>query len=392
MYTGFIRDISERRRREEESRRLADIVRSSRDSIHSMDLDGIITAWNRGAEKLYGFSAGEAIGRHVGDLMVPADRIHEVASMIDKVLREGSAAFVTQRRSKSGEFLDVSMRVFPILGVGDDLVGVSVSAHDVTERRRDEMARKADAERELWVGRIESALAREEFEFWAQPVLDARTRTLDHHELLIRLRRNGEIVSPGEFLPHAESSGLITEIDRWAISKGIGLARTSPVAINLSGRSLAAPGLSRLVADELSAHGSRPGDVTFEITETAAAENLDSARALVEQLGELGCNVSLDDFGTGYGTFSYLKFLPVNELKIDMSFTRDLTERDINRRVVQSIVTVAETFAMTTVAEGVEDEQTLDLLTELGVRLVQGYHLGRPAPWNEVEAFAGASP
>ena len=390
MFTGFIRDISERRRREEENHRLADIVRSSRDAIHSIDLDGVVTAWNHGAEELYGYTAEEAIGRRVGDLTVPADRLHEVASMIDKVLREGSAALVTERRSKTGEPLDVSMRVFPILGVDDDLVGVSVSAHDVTERRREEMARKADAERELWVERIKEALAREEFEFWAQPVIDPATGTANHHELLIRLRRNGEIVSPGEFLPHAESSGLITEIDRWAIAKGIGLARTSPVAINISGRSLAAPGLSTLVADELRAHGTRPEDVTFEITETAAAENLEDARALVEQLGELGCGVALDDFGTGYGTFSYLKFLPVSELKIDMSFIRDLTDRDINRRVVQSIVTVADTFHMKTVAEGVEDERTMDLLIELGVDLVQGYHLGRPSPWNEVAAFAAS--
>jgi EAL domain-containing protein (putative c-di-GMP-specific phosphodiesterase class I) len=123
-----------------------------------------------------------------------------------------------------------------------------------------------------------------------------------------------------------------------------------------------------------------PANVTFEITETAAVENLNAAGELVTRLRELGCGISLDDFGTGYGSFTYLKHLPVTELKIDMEFTRGLVDDPADRRVVRSMLAVARNFDIRTVAEGVEDEATAELLSELGVDLLQGYYIGRPAP------------
>jgi EAL domain-containing protein (putative c-di-GMP-specific phosphodiesterase class I) len=119
--------------------------------------------------------------------------------------------------------------------------------------------------------------------------------------------------------------------------------------------------------------------VIFEITETAAVENLDAAHELVEELISLGFGVALDDFGTGYGSFTYLKHLPVTELKIDIDFVRGLTQDPTDQRLVKSIISVARNFEMKTVAEGVEDQATLDLLHTLGVDFVQGYHIGYPA-------------
>jgi EAL domain-containing protein (putative c-di-GMP-specific phosphodiesterase class I) len=121
------------------------------------------------------------------------------------------------------------------------------------------------------------------------------------------------------------------------------------------------------------------GNVTFEITETAAVADIDAAKSLVNQLIALGCGVALDDFGTGYGSFTYLEHLPVTQLKIDMSFVRALSCKPGDQRLVRSIVAVARNFDMKTVAEGVENAQTANLLRTLGVDLVQGYYIGYPA-------------
>jgi len=116
----------------------------------------------------------------------------------------------------------------------------------------------------------------------------------------------------------------------------------------------------------------------FEITETTAARDLGKARELADRLTGLGCGFALDDFGTGYGSFTYLKHLPVSYLKIDMEFVRDLADDPADRQVVRAIVDVARNFDVRTIAEGVEAEETLELLRELGVDYAQGYHLGRP--------------
>ena len=118
----------------------------------------------------------------------------------------------------------------------------------------------------------------------------------------------------------------------------------------------------------------------FEITETALVSDDPAARAFVESLHALGCKIALDDFGTGYGGFTYVKQLPVDFLKIDIEFVRDVRTNSASRNVIQAIVSLATGFGLETVGEGVEDEESLDLLRELGVNYGQGFHIGRPAP------------
>ena len=231
---------------------------------------------------------------------------------------------------------------------------------------------------------VARALAEDELTLYGQPVVEAATGRVDHHELLMRMCLDGEIVPPGDFLPHVEDHDLITEVDRWAVRRGAELAKVRPVAINLSARSLSSP---ELLAEVKRAFGDTglAERVTFEITETAAAENLAAARELVQELTQLGCGVALDDFGTGYGSFTYLKHLPVTELKIDIEFVRGITTDPADRRVVESIIAIARSFGIRTVAEGVETAETLAVLKSLGVDLVQGYFLGRPAPLEGTE-------
>ena len=118
----------------------------------------------------------------------------------------------------------------------------------------------------------------------------------------------------------------------------------------------------------------------FEITETAAAAHLEAARAFADEITEIGCRLALDDFGVGFGSFTYLRSLPLSYIKIDLSFVRGLVGSRDDRRVVESIIGIARQFGLKTIAEGVEDAATLELLRELGADFVQGYHLGRPAP------------
>ena len=134
-----------------------------------------------------------------------------------------------------------------------------------------------------------------------------------------------------------------------------------------------------LVEDAI-AHGMTPADVSFEITETAAMTNLAAARAFAGTLAELGCTVALDDFGTGFGSFSYLKHIPVRYLKIDIEFVRELATDETDQQVVKAIVGIAHSLNKLTIAEGVEDAKTLDLLRAYEVDYAQGFHLGRPEP------------
>ena len=135
----------------------------------------------------------------------------------------------------------------------------------------------------------------------------------------------------------------------------------------------------KYVEEQLRDAGADPHNVVFEITETAAARDIAQATRLAEQLSELGCGFALDDFGTGYGSFTYLKHLPVDYLKIDIEFVRHLKPDSPDLQVVSAIIDVARKFGIQTVAEGVENEEALELLRELGADFAQGYHLGRPA-------------
>jgi len=366
--------------REEENRHLADIVRSSEDAIFSVDLEGRVTAWNQGAKNLYGYEPEEAVGFRLTDLTIPPERAKELGATFRRVTSGGWEEFETERITKSGERIQVASRIFPVRDAEGRVIGMSISTHDLTEVPETVEDRNLAETKLLWQSRIRSALEESSFTFWGQPVFDARTGEVDHTELLIRLELDGEVVSPGEFLPFAEDSELIEAIDQWVIREGIGIACRTPVAINLSGRSLSTPHIGKTISSCLEETGADPRNLRFEITETAAIENLDAARDLVVDLTSMGCSVSLDDFGTGYGSFMYVRHLPAVDLKIDSSFVMDLGTEEASRRVVRSIVAISETFGVATVAEGIEDKRTLELVRGMGIDYLQGYYLGRPEP------------
>ncbi len=374
-----VRDMSGREPTEQAHRQLATIIDSAEDAMATLSADGTVTSWNAAAERLYGWTAAEMLGDRMFPRLIPDERAHEPGEWLMAVSHGVTIERETTRLHKNGDQIWVYVRLLPVRDDAGEVTGAVWIARDVTDRHRLEEREVLDEEARRHGKEIARALAEDLFLFAAQPVVNLATSTLDHYELLIRMRGgDGELALPGSFLPQAERSGQIVEIDFWAIKHGIRLAARAPVAINLSAASIARGGLIEEVERRLARTGIDPGRVTFEITETAAAADIDRAAKLIERLGELGCGIALDDFGTGFGTFTYLNRLPVSELKIDREFVSQVRDSDTNQRVVRTMIAVAHNFGMRTVAEGIEDQGTLASLIEMGVDLGQGYLLGRP--------------
>jgi EAL domain-containing protein (putative c-di-GMP-specific phosphodiesterase class I) len=193
------------------------------------------------------------------------------------------------------------------------------------------------------------------------------------------LTSDGEVVDPDRFLPVAEKFGLISEIDEWVITHGFEIAANGMrVAINLSAPSMARLDILLHIERELARTGVPAGDITFELTETAVMQDLEEGRRFAEHLVALGCSFALDDFGTGYASLTYLRELPITYVKIDGRFVNKITENESDSSMVEAIVQMARTLGKTTIAEGIEDEETLVKLRGFGVDLGQGYHIGRP--------------
>jgi PAS domain S-box-containing protein len=356
------------------------------------DLERTVISWSKGAEELYGWPRAKALGRDLGELVVPDDDAvveHARRAIADGDPWDGSFFFVRPDGARRAAYS--RMRV---VAGGDGRAGVFVVVSvDVTER---EALINAELERLAWVTRIQAALAEDRFVLHAQPIIEIRTGEVVQRELLLRMRppadwEDQSLIAPAVFLPAAEQHGLIGEIDRWVIDRAAALAAAGfSVELNVSGPSVSDLRLPERVAEALAVSGADPRMLTFEITETTLVSDEEAARAFVERMHALGCRIALDDFGTGYGTFTYLKQLPIDYLKIDIEFVRDLADEPASRNVVEAIVSLARSFGLSTVAEGVEDDATLELLRRLGVDYAQGYHIGRPMPLQRGPARSGA--
>jgi len=264
----------------------------------------------------------------------------------------------------------------------DEVEGCVVVFDDISERKETEGRLQREADKLAWIARIQDALAEDRFVLHAQPIVDVGSGDVVQNELLLRLREpDGNIIGPGAYLHVAEDYGLIGDIDRWVVQQGIALAAEGrPVEINLSARSVGDQDILDHIEACLASSGADPSLIVFEITETAIVEDEDAALVFTERLHTIGCKLALDDFGTGYGGFTYLKQLPVDYLKIDIEFVRDLAVNPASRHVVEAVVGLARGFGLKTVAEGVEDAEAYELLREIGVDLAQGYHIARPGP------------
>jgi len=230
-----------------------------------------------------------------------------------------------------------------------------------------------------WGERIREAIERRRIVVYAQPIFDLRSHSVAREELLVRmLDENDDVIPPASFLPTAERLGLISEIDRLVLAKAIELAgRSRPIAVNISGASLSDHRLIEDVRAAISA-GLNPRWLDFEITETAAICNMDDARDFARTVTEMGCGLGLDDFGTGFSSLSYLRELPIQHLKLDLEFIRGLPSSPVNQRLVKAMVQFAKAFGQETVAEGIEDAETLAMVRAFEIDYAQGFHIGEP--------------
>src|ERR1700736_1943869 len=248
-----------------------------------------------------------------------------------------------------------------------------------------------------WVQRIRNGLDEQRFCLFAQEVraLNGQEPDHSHVELLLRLRdEDGKLVQPGSFMPAAERYGLMPLIDRWVVRNAFALlagrlsssepAQLSSCAINLSGATFGDDDFVDYVRRQFEIHRVPPETICFEVTETNAIANISKAKRFIQALQQLGCRFSLDDFGIGMSSFAYLKHLPVDYIKIDGSFVREMLNSDTDRAMVEMIVHIAKVMGKSTVAEFVESDEMLAALREIGVDYAQGYAIGKPLPFESV--------
>lgn len=248
----------------------------------------------------------------------------------------------------------------------------------------DDPYREAAERRAHWRGELEQALEEKRLVLHFQPIQHIASGDIGHYEALLRLRnRDGGLVPPGLFIDVAESTGLIRRIDRWVVEETVRSAASQPgikIALNLSSRSFDDDVAFETMQQALTKHGVAGHQLLLEITETAALANFSSAVRIMGKFKELGCSFSLDDFGVGYSSFQYLRELPVEFVKIDGSFIKGLTRNPDDVVFVRALNDAVRGFGKETVAEFVEDEDTLAILRDIGVDYAQGYLIGRPAP------------
>ncbi|MGB0847436.1 MAG: putative bifunctional diguanylate cyclase/phosphodiesterase [Thiolinea sp.] len=247
-----------------------------------------------------------------------------------------------------------------------------------------------------WIGKLRTAFETGQFRLHAQPIhpLEPREflKPFSHYEVLIRLFDvDGTPISPDEFIPAAEYYSMMPKLDRWVVKelltrlKEVDVNNELPVfAVNLSGQSLDDPKFLPFVLDAIRREGIPPRMLCFEITERVAINNLQLARKFIDTLKLLGCSFSLDDFGTGVSSFGYLKELPVDYLKIDGSFIKDIATDDVARAMVESVNQVGQLMSVKTIAEFVENEQIIKILRDIGIDFGQGYGISKPLPLSDI--------
>ena len=250
-----------------------------------------------------------------------------------------------------------------------------------------------------WVNGINRALYEKRFTLYAQPMVplsDEARQAPRHWEVLLRIiDEQGELVSPGAFIPAAERFHIMPSIDKWVvpsaltvIGEQLGSREDDSIhqmfGLNLSGSALSDDHALRFIKDSVTGSSIPPSCLCFEITETEVIQDLDKAIEFIKELKSIGCRFALDDFGSGSSNFSYLKSLPVDFIKIDGMFVRSIADDVLARTIVESINDIAHVIGVKTIAEFVENEEILNILKGIGIDYAQGYGIGKPVPLTEI--------
>ncbi|MGH1439598.1 MAG: putative bifunctional diguanylate cyclase/phosphodiesterase [Cellvibrionaceae bacterium] len=265
---------------------------------------------------------------------------------------------------------------------GRNQIYISEDLNEAVESRLSEMQ---------WVHRVRDAIKENKFELYFQLIKPTSDNPQFSLEALIRMiDDDGSLIMPFKFLPAAENYDAIFELDCWVINsvfKRVSKleekeSTLESVAINLSGNTLSNPNLENFISDCFEKYKIKPEKICFEVTETHMMMNIDSAKNILSKLRKHGCTISLDDFGAGMSSFAYLRDLPVDKIKIDGSFVKNMNDSMVDYTFVESIANVARAMRIKTVAEFVENERIVELLEDMNVDYLQGYHVGKPQAWD----------
>ena len=375
-----------------------------------------------------------AYGREAGDLLITqvADLLAEEAGTRDTVARIGAdkfgllltdasqedAALVAEKLRRKIARIELGPAEFQhMVSACIGVTSIDEKCHTVAETlTMVELANKAAKEKGVnrvqeyqetdlnlasrrgehkWVGQIFDAISKDRFVLFVQLIQPIKEQAgLPHYEVLVRMRgEDGEILPPNKFIPAAEHYRLMPDLDWWVVKHALDqLSELRQItgelegifSINLSGQSLTDERLQYQLFLALDDIGDMASKIVFEVTESAAIANMVEALDFMRKARSFGCKFSLDDFGSGLSSFAYLQSLPVDYLKIDGSFVRDMARNEVSRSMVSAINHVGQVMGLTTIAEFVEDAAIVDSLQRIGVDYAQGYHYGRPRPLREV--------
>ena len=407
-------------RREFENRLVAALheVRGNAEETHALlylDLDQF-----KVVNDTFGHTAGDALLRQLSEIIQTRIRSTDVLArlggdefgiLLERCSKERAVEVAEDIRcgieGYRFEWQDSFTTVRCSIGVvlvtsdnNDDVAGLMSSAdvacYSAKDMGRNQVHFYRDSDASLrheemkWVSKITSAVEEDRFELYFQPIIgigEKNGKGRKHYELLLRMRNEkGDIVGPDQFIPAAERYNLMSTLDRWVIhealsklaDRGDEVEARYTLAINLSGTSLSEDRFLEFVIDELKKAALPQGAICFEITETAAISNLSRVVHFMQALKKLGCMFSLDDFGSGLSSFTYLKNLPVDYLKIDGQFISNVAEDNVDESMVKAIHEVGNAMGIQTIAERVETKKVLDKLGALGVEFAQGYYIARP--------------
>ncbi|MBK7353098.1 MAG: EAL domain-containing protein [Nitrosomonas sp.] len=413
--------------REAFENRLTKILGAAReDNVHALlylDLDQF-----KVVNDTCGHSAGDELLRHITTLLQSQLRTRDTlarlggdefgiilehcskkdAIKIAQTLREAIQDYRFHWQDKSFT-IGVSIGLYPITRSGENLSNVLSAADNAcyaakeTGRNRvhvyqsdDDLLQKRTGEMQ-WLPRIQKAVIENRLCLFFQPILATdNDQTIEKHgEILLRLRdEQGNLIMPGAFLPPAERYDQMILIDRWVIEKAIAfikveLQHSTKViyAINLSAHAICSEDFLDFIVTQIKTHINHPASLCFEITENVALADPKHVKQFITTLKGLGCLFSLDDFGSGFSSFSYLKEIPIDFLKIDGRLIKDMTSDPIDLTMVQSIQNIGHVMGLKTIAEWVEDEATLQLLRDMNVDYAQGFWLARPQQLDETNQF-----
>ncbi|MDN5881849.1 MAG: EAL domain-containing protein [Nitrosospira sp.] len=353
---------------------------------------------------LGGIRSVDILGRLGGDefaVILPqttAEGAIEVAKNALISLSQGKLT-VNGRTHKAS--VSIGIALFPQHGnnVHDLLAAADIAMYQAKEAGRGGWHLFSDEEKTrermhtlvYWKEKIEYSFTHDRFFFHFQPIMHIADKTIDHYEVLLRmLDSDGTIVAPHLFIPAAEQTGLIHAIDHMVLRKSIALAahiqqrgHNVRFSINLSAHSFHDPQLLSVLTETFAHSGADPSTFMFEITETAALSDITAARKLMEAIKALGCGFTLDDFGVGFSSFFYIRQLPIDVVKIDGSYIRNLADSPDDQILVKALCDVAKGFGKRTTAEFVENGAILTVLEKMQVDYAQGYFIGMPVPASE---------